>query len=215
MANYKSIAIDGPAASGKSVVGRSLAKKLSYDFLDTGIMYRAITYIIQEKELDPTEASKFFINSDLTIEFANPENRILFQKKDITPFLFSDKIDLEVSKYSKLKLVRKNLVIEQKRIAEKSNIVMVGRDIGTKVLSNANLKIYLDASIEVRAVRRSNEFNALSTEKVKKMIESRDVIDKSRSNSPLVIDKHAFVINTDNISIEQVVEDILSLYKNG
>ena len=96
MANYKSIAIDGPAASGKSVVGRSLAKKLSYDFLDTGIMYRAITYIIQEKELDPTEASKFFINSELTIEFANLENRILFQKKDITPFLFSDKIDLEV-----------------------------------------------------------------------------------------------------------------------
>ena len=92
---------------------------------------------------------------------------------------------------------------------------MVGRDIGTKVLPNADLKIYLDASIEVRAIRRSNEFNALSTEKVKKMIESRDVIDKNRSNSPLVIDKHAFVINTDNISIEQVVEDILSLYKNG
>ena len=214
MIDYKSIAIDGPAASGKSVVGRLLAEKLSYDFLDTGIMYRAVTYIIQETGLNPVEASKFFIESKLVIDFSNLENKIIFKKLDITQFLFSDKIDSQVSDFSKLKSVRKNLVLEQKKISENTNIVMVGRDIGTKVLPNSNLKIYLDASIETRAIRRSKDLNNLSKDKVKKMIESRDILDKNRTNSPLVIDKNAFLVNTDNTTIDQVVNNILNLYKN-
>jgi cytidylate kinase len=214
MIDYKSIAIDGPAASGKSVVGKLLAEKLSYDFLDTGIMYRAVTYIIQETGLNPVEASKFFIESKLVIDFSNLENKIIFKKLDITQFLFSDKIDSQVSDFSKLKSVRKNLVLEQKKISENTNIVMVGRDIGTKVLPNSNLKIYLDASIETRAIRRSKDLNNLSKDKVKKMIESRDILDKNRTNSPLVIDKNAFLVNTDNTTIDQVVNNILNLYKN-
>ena len=214
MIDYKSIAIDGPAASGKSVVGKLLAEKLSYDFLDTGIMYRAVTYIIQETGLNPVEASKFFIESKLVIDFSNLENKIIFKKLDITQFLFSDKIDSQVSDFSKLKSVRKNLVLEQKKISENTNIVMVGRDIGTKVLPNSNLKIYLDASIETRAIRRSKDLNNLSKAKVKKMIESRDILDKNRTNSPLVIDKNAFLVNTDNTTIDQVVNNILNLYKN-
>ncbi len=91
---------------------------------------------------------------------------------------------------------------------------MVGRDIGTKVLPNSNLKIYLDASIETRAIRRSKDLNNLSKAKVKKMIESRDILDKNRTNSPLVIDKNAFLVNTDNTTIDQVVNNILNLYKN-
>ncbi len=214
MIDYKSIAIDGPAASGKSVVGKLLAEKLSYDFLDTGIMYRAVTYIFQETGLNPVEASKFFIESKLVIDFSNLENKIIFKKLDITQFLFSDKIDSQVSDFSKLKSVRKNLVLEQKKISENTNIVMVGRDIGTKVLPNSNLKIYLDASIETRAIRRSKDLNNLSKDKVKKMIESRDILDKNRTNSPLVIDKNAFLVNTDNTTIDQVVNNILNLYKN-
>jgi len=214
MIDYKSIAIDGPAASGKSVVGRLLAEKLSYDFLDTGIMYRAVTYIIQETGLKPAEASKFFIESKLVIDFSNLENKIIFKKLDITQCLFSDKIDSQVSDFSKLKSVRENLVLEQKKISENTNIVMVGRDIGTKVLPNSNLKIYLDASIETRAIRRSKDLNNLSKAKVKKMIESRDILDKNRTNSPLVIDKNAFLVNTDNTTIDQVVNNILNLYKN-
>ena len=210
---YKSIAIDGPAASGKSAVGRLLAEKLSYDFLDTGIMYRAVTYIIQEFQIEPVKASKLFFESKLVIDFSNLNNRIIYQDQDISDFLFTDKIDSEVSGFSKIKSVRENLVFEQKKISNSTNIVMVGRDIGTKVLQNSNLKIYLDASIDVRALRRSKDVENLSKNEVKIMLESRDVIDKNRSNSPLVIDRNASVINTDNLTIDQVVSNILNLYK--
>ena len=210
---YKSIAIDGPAASGKSAVGRLLAEKLSYDFLDTGIMYRAVTYIIQEFQIEPVKASKLFFESKLVIDFSNLNNKIIYQDQDISDFLFTDKIDSEVSEFSKIKSVRENLVFEQKKISNSTNIVMVGRDIGTKVLQNSNLKIYLDASIDVRALRRSKDVENLSKNEVKIMLESRDVIDKNRSNSPLVIDRNASVINTDNLTIDQVVSNILNLYK--
>jgi len=210
---YKSIAIDGPAASGKSAVGRLLAERLSFDFLDTGIMYRAITYITQEFQIEPIEASKLFFNSKLVIEFSDFKNKIIYQEKDISEYLFTDKVDSEVSNFSKIKSVRENLVFEQKKISNSTNIVMVGRDIGTKVLPNCNLKIYLDASIEIRALRRSKDLENLSKDHVKNMIESRDVIDKNRSNSPLFIDKNATVINTDDLSIDQVVANILNLYK--
>ncbi|MBC78972.1 MAG: cytidylate kinase [Chloroflexi bacterium] len=210
---YKSIAIDGPAASGKSAVGRLLAEKLSYDFLDTGIMYRAVTYIIQEFQIEPVKASKLFFESKLVIDFSNLNNKIIYQDQDISDFLFTDKIDSEVSGFSKIKSVRENLVFEQKKISNSTNIVMVGRDIGTKVLQNSNLKIYLDASIDVRALRRSKDVENLSKNEVKIMLESRDVIDKNRSNSPLVIDRNASVINTDNLTIDQVVSNILNLYK--
>jgi len=210
---YKSIAIDGPAASGKSAVGRLLAEKLSYDFLDTGIMYRAVTYIIQEFQIEPVKASKLFFESKLVIDFSNLSNKIIYQDQDISDFLFTDKIDSEVSGFSKIKSVRENLVFEQKKISNSTNIVMVGRDIGTKVLQNSNLKIYLDASIDVRALRRSKDVKNLSKNEVKIMLESRDVIDKNRSNSPLVIDRNASVINTDNLTIDQVVSNILNLYK--
>ncbi len=210
---YKSIAIDGPAASGKSAVGRLLAEKLSYDFLDTGIMYRAVTYIIQEFQIEPIKASKLFFESKLVIDFSNLNNKIIYQDQDISDFLFTDKIDSEVSGFSKIKSVRENLVFEQKKISNSTNIVMVGRDIGTKVLQNSNLKIYLDASIDVRALRRSKDVENLSKNEVKIMLESRDVIDKNRSNSPLVIDRNASVINTDNLTIDQVVSNILNLYK--
>ena len=210
---YKSIAIDGPAASGKSAVGRLLAEKLSYDFLDTGIMYRAVTYIIQEFQIEPVKASKLFFESKLVIDFSNLNNKIIYQDQDISDFLFTDKIDSEVSGFSKIKSVRENLVFEQKKISNSTNIVMVGRDIGTKVLQNSNLKIYLDASIDVRALRRSKDVENLSKNEVKIMLESRDFIDKNRSNSPLVIDRNASVINTDNLTIDQVVSNILNLYK--
>ena len=190
-----------------------MAEKLSYDFLDTGIMYRAVTYIIQEFQIEPVKASKLFFESKLVIDFSNLNNKIIYQDQDISDFLFTDKIDSEVSGFSKIKSVRENLVFEQKKISNSTNIVMVGRDIGTKVLQNSNLKIYLDASIDVRALRRSKDVENLSKNEVKIMLESRDVIDKNRSNSPLVIDRNASVINTDNLTIDQVVSNILNLYK--
>ena len=127
--------------------------------------------------------------------------------------LFTDKIDSKFSDYSKIKLVRENLVLQQKKKSEGTNIVMVGRDIGTKVLPSSDLKIYLDASLEIRAQRRVKDQDELTLEEVKKSLESRDVIDKNRDNSPLIIDKNAYVINTDKLDILEVVDQIITIYK--
>tara|TARA_B100000579_G_scaffold437898_1_gene469766 strand:+ start:109 stop:747 length:639 start_codon:yes stop_codon:yes gene_type:complete len=210
---YKSIAIDGPAASGKSAVGKLLADKLSYSFLDTGIMYRAVTYLVEEINMSPENASTYFKNKQISISFSNLRNQIFYKNTDITDKLFTDKIDSKVSDYSKIKLVRENLVLQQKKISEGTNIVMVGRDIGTKVLPNSDLKIYLDASLEIRSQRRVKDQDELTLEEVKKSLESRDVIDKNRDNSPLIIDKNAYVINTDKLDILEVVDQIITIYK--
>ena len=210
---YKSIAIDGPAASGKSAVGKLLAEKLSYSFLDTGIMYRAVTFLVEEINITPENASSYFKNTEISINLSNLKNQIFYKKTDITDKLFTDKIDSKVSDYSKIKLVRDNLVLEQKKISEGTNIVMVGRDIGTKVLPNSDLKIYLDASLDIRAQRRVKDQDVLTIEEVKKSLESRDVIDKNRDNSPLIIDKNAYVINTDKLDILEVVDQIITIYK--
>lgn len=210
---YKSIAIDGPAASGKSAVGKLLAEKLSYSFLDTGIMYRAVTYLVEEINITPENASSYFKGTQITINLSNLRNQIFYKNNDITDKLFTDKIDSKVSDYSKIKLVRENLVLQQKKIAQATNIVMVGRDIGTKVLPKSDLKIYLDASLETRALRRVKDQTELTIEEVKKSLESRDIIDKNRDNSPLIIDKNAYVINTDKLDISQVVDQIITIYK--
>ena len=210
---YKSIAIDGPAASGKSAVGKLLAEKLSYSFLDTGIMYRAVTYLVEEINITPEKASSYFKGTQITINLSNLRNQIFYKNNDITDKLFTDKIDSKVSDYSKIKLVRENLVLQQKKIAQVTNIVMVGRDIGTKVLPKSDLKIYLDASLETRALRRVKDQTELTIEEVKKSLESRDIIDKNRDNSPLIIDKNAYVINTDKLDISQVVDQIITIYK--
>ena len=210
---YKSIAIDGPAASGKSAVGKLLADKLSYSFLDTGIMYRAVTYLVEEINMSPENASTYFKNKQISISLSKLRNQIFYKNTDITDKLFTDKIDSKVSDYSKIKLVRENLVLQQKKISEGTNIVMVGRDIGTKVLPSSDLKIYLDASLEIRAQRRVKDQDELTLEEVKKSLESRDVIDKNRDNSPLIIDKNAYVINTDKLDILEVVDQIITIYK--
>ena len=210
---YKSIAIDGPAASGKSAVGKLLADKLSYSFLDTGIMYRAVTYLVEEINMSPENASNYFKNKQISISLSKLRNQIYYKNTDITDKLFTDKIDSKVSDYSKIKLVRENLVLQQKKISEGTNIVMVGRDIGTKVLPNSDLKVYLDASLEIRAQRRVKDQDELTLEEVKKSLESRDVIDKNRDNSPLIIDKNAYVINTDKLDILEVVDQIITIYK--
>ena len=209
---YKSIAIDGPAASGKSAVGKLLADKLSYSFLDTGIMYRAVTYLVEEINMSPENASTYFKNKQISISLSDLRNQIFYKNTDITDKLFTDKIDSKVY-YSKIKLVRENLVLQQKKISEGTNIVMVGRDIGTKVLPKSDLKIYLDASLEIRAQRRVKDQDELTLEEVKKSLESRDVIDKNRDNSPLIIDKNAYVINTDKLDILEVVDQIINIYK--
>ena len=211
--NLKSIAIDGPAASGKSAVGKKLSELLNYNFLDTGIMYRAVTYISISELLDPVLVSAYFAKSLLQVKLKGEKNKIHYKNKDITSFLFSDYVDKNVSDISKITRVRKNLVKEQINISKINNIVMVGRDIGTIVLPNSNLKIYLDASIDIRAKRRSKELG-LNTLDVEKKIKLRDVVDSNRKNSPLTIDKDAHLINTDLLNIDEVVIKIKELLED-
>lgn len=211
--NLKSIAIDGPAASGKSAVGKKLSELINYDFLDTGIMYRAVTYISISELLDPVLVSAYFAKSLLQVKLKGEKNKIHYKNKDITSFLFSDSVDKYVSDISKITRVRKNLVKEQINISKINNIVMVGRDIGTIVLPNSNLKIYLDASIDIRAKRRSKELG-LNTLDVEKKIKLRDVVDSNRKNSPLTIDKDAHLINTDLLNVDEVVIKIKELLED-
>ena len=211
--NLRSIAIDGPAASGKSVVGKKLSELINYEFLDTGIMYRAVTYVSKSESINPILVSNYFKEKTIEIIFDDKNNKIYYKKNEITNSLFSDLVDTNVSEISKIIEVRKNLVIEQRKISEANNIVMVGRDIGTIVLPKSELKVYLDASIAVRAKRRSDELG-LDSSDMEKKLKSRDITDSSRKNSPLRIDEDAHFINTDNLNIDQVVMMIKDLIPN-
>ena len=211
--NFRSIAIDGPAASGKSVVGKKLSELINYEFLDTGIMYRAVTYVSKTESIDPILVSNYFKEKIIEVIFDDKNNKIYYKKNEITNSLFSDLVDTNVSEISKIIEVRRNLVIEQRKISETNNIVMVGRDIGTIVLPNSQLKVYLDASIAVRAKRRSEELGLESSD-IEKKLKSRDITDSSRKNSPLRIDEDAHFINTDNLNIAQVVMMIKDLIPN-
>ena len=211
--NFRSIAIDGPAASGKSVVGKKLSELINYEFLDTGIMYRAVTYVSKTESIDPILVSNYFKEKIIEVIFEDKNNKIYYKKNEITNSLFSDLVDTNVSEISKIIEVRKNLVIEQRKISESNSIVMVGRDIGTIVLPKSELKVYLDASIAVRAKRRSEELG-LDSSDIEKKLKSRDITDSSRKNSPLRIDEDAHLINTDNLNIDQVVMMIKDLIPN-
>ena len=211
--NFRSIAIDGPAASGKSVVGKKLSELINYEFLDTGIMYRAVTYVSKTESIDPILVSNYFKEKIIEVIFDDKNNKIYYKKNEITNSLFSDLVDSNVSEISKIIEVRRNLVIEQRKISESNSIVMVGRDIGTIVLPKSELKVYLDASIAVRAKRRSEELG-LDSSDIEKKLKSRDITDSSRKNSPLRIDEDAHFINTDNLNIAQVVMMIKDLIPN-
>tara|TARA_Y100000817_G_scaffold313176_1_gene308695 strand:- start:5355 stop:6020 length:666 start_codon:yes stop_codon:yes gene_type:complete len=215
------IAIDGPAASGKSVVGHLLSKKLDYLFLDTGLMYRAATKIISDHNLllDDLENIKLLIK-DSTFELVDNSGhpRLLVNSKDLTDSLKTIQIDRNVSTISKIPEVRNILVSHQRTIASNDNIVMVGRDIGSIVLPNANLKIYLDASVEVRAKRRLNDkkqnFSPNDFDIIKHDLIQRDKTDSTREHSPLMIPKGSIVIDTSDLNISEVIESILKELKN-
>lgn len=220
MSHYVSIAIDGPAASGKSSVGLELSKRLGYLFLDTGVMYRAVTWAALQKRIeinDEEKVSKF--TSQLVIKINQPSlndgrtNDICVDGIDITRRITDKNVNENVSQVSKYKEVRNSLTIQQQEIAQNGNIVMVGRDIGTVVLPNADYKFFLNASTQERAKRRHLEEIRKGGKPVFEEIQSniieRDRIDTTRILAPLIPAKDAHIINTDYKTIEQVVEEIL------
>ena len=213
----RQISIDGPAASGKTSIGRKVSSHLNCRFLDTGLMYRAATWIVIENKIDIANETKIVEavkNSNFSINSNLKKDSLLIDGYDVISELRTSKIDKYVSQISKFLEVRKILVSQQRNIAESGNIVMVGRDIGSVVLPNADIKIYLDASSEVRAQRRYEETKhntELSFEEIKQDLEKRDIIDSNREVSPLTIPEDATVVNTDHLTISQVVRKIISI----
>jgi cytidylate kinase len=209
------IAIDGPAGSGKSTTAKLLAKKLGYLYIDTGAMYRAVTlYAIKNNLLDD-EKKIIDLASQLDIElkFEDGQTKVSVNGKDVTEEIRSLEVNQNVSPVSKIEGVRKILVQKQKEMGKNGGVVMEGRDITTVVFPNADVKIYLTATIDERARRRALEFaqkgQQVDIEQVKQNILDRDRIDSSRDVSPLTKSPDAIEIDTSNLSIEQQVEQIL------
>ena len=215
------IAIDGPVASGKTAVGRGVATALKWNFLDTGLMYRAATRSILDSGISFEEDSSIIETVKITsIEFESfrGSEKILINGIDKTSTLKTPEIDKAVSIISKIPEVRKELVRQQRNIASQGPIVMVGRDIGSVVLPEATLRIYLDASIAIRAKRRYEEQIAsedqLSLNDVRVDLERRDLIDTQREDSPLIKDDFYTIIDTTSTNLEGVIDEIISIYRS-
>ena len=216
------ITIDGPVASGKTAVGRALARRIPARFLDTGMMYRAVTWATIQQNIDlNNKADLAELTKSLSIEviLEDGDQVLKVDGTDITDELRNSDIESNVSKISQVGAVRHELVDQQRAIASTGDIVMVGRDIGTVVIPDADLKIYLDASIQIRAKRRHDEMRRkgqrIDLEKLVEEITTRDNMDSNREDSPLVSAEDAVIINTDRLRIDQVVNLILeSIHKS-
>lgn len=214
--NYK-IAIDGPAGAGKSTIAKQLAFKFNYLYIDSGAMYRCVTlFMLQNKLFNLNESKLTRLLKKIKINFAykNKElsQRVFLNDVDVSKKIRSSEINGRVSEVAAIKSVREEMVKRQKNFGEIKSVVMDGRDIGTVVFPNANLKIYLTASAEVRAQRRLKDFKAIGEKKDIQIliheIQSRDNYDSSRNISPLTKAQGALVIDCSNLSITQVLEKI-------
>lgn len=214
--------MDGSAASGKSTIGRLLAEKLGYLFLDTGVMYRALALAAIERGIDPADASalgKLARSVRIDVRLAPPGSSdgtaVLLDGVDVTSRLRSPAVEEAVSLVSRVPAVREALVQRQREIARRGDIVMAGRDIGTVVLPGADLKIYLDASLEERARRRYAEFTSMGRDVTRQMVlddlRRRDHIDSRRAVSPLRPAEDAVIIDTSGLTQEDVLDQVLRL----
>ncbi|HZD55804.1 MAG TPA: (d)CMP kinase [Anaerolineales bacterium] len=221
----KIIAIDGPAASGKSTIGKKLADHFGYLYFDTGVMYRAVTLAALRRGLNlENEIAITRLAEELRIDVSLPsaENGrsydVLLDSEDVTKKIFQPEIDKNVSVISAYPGVRRALTAQQRRVGLRGEVVMVGRDIGTVVLPEADLKVYLDASVEERARRRYLEYQMhgepASMEEITKSMRKRDRIDSTREAAPLKLARDAVRINTDGLNIDQVL-DRLKLLAEG
>ncbi len=215
------ITIDGPAGTGKSTTARKVSEALGYSLLDTGAMYRAITSGIIEHKIDhqnPEELKKFLTEYPLKIVKRFGERRFFIGSVDVTDKIRSNEVTSLVSTIASYPDVRAALVPLQRQAVSGINAVCEGRDMGTTVYPDADLKVYLTANLDVRAQRRYLELKQLgrldgqdSLEEVKKSINNRDTIDSTREHSPLKPAADAVLIDTSTLSLQQVVDQIINL----
>jgi cytidylate kinase len=218
------IAIDGPAASGKSTLGFRVAEALGYLFFDTGLMYRAVTWLALERGLDLNDESAVTqLAEEVPIEVAAPsfmdgrQCDVVVDGHDITWEIRDPLVDANVSTVSAYPGVRRALSMQQRRIGMLGHVVMVGRDIGTVVMPEADLKIYLDASAEQRARRRFDEViargGAVDYNVTLEKVRDRDRIDSTRAVAPLRPADDALIVDSDQLDADQVFEKVMALCK--
>jgi cytidylate kinase len=218
------IALDGPAASGKSTLGQTLANALGYLFFDTGVLYRAITWIALQQHLNlQDEAAVTKLAQDAQIDIRPPSQKdgraydVILGERDVTWDIRDGQVDANVSVVAAYAGVRQALTDQQRRIGMRGKVVMVGRDIGTVVLQEADLKIYLDASAEERAKRRFDEILARGEpaqyKEILHNVIERDRIDSTRAVAPLRPAQDAVIIDSDKMNASQVYELVMGLCK--
>lgn len=214
------IAIDGPAGAGKSTIAKLIAKNLSYVYVDTGAMYRAVAIYFMDNKVsadDEKKINEMIDNVDIKIEYKDKSQQVILNGTNVTGRLRTEEVGKMASKTSAYKKVREKLVFLQQKLAKTTSVVMDGRDIGTKVLPDAFLKIYLTASPEARAERRYDELiqkgEKCDFDTILKDIKMRDEQDMTRKESPLTKAADAVLVDSSHMTIEEVVNKILELVK--
>lgn len=217
-----SIAIDGPAGAGKSTIAKELAKRLSFVYIDTGAMYRAIGLYLLRKGIAPEDeasVAKACEEIQISISYENGVQQVFLNGENVSQEIRREEVGKMASEGAKNQKVREKLVELQRELASQADVVMDGRDIGTCVLPNANVKIYLTASVHTRALRRYKEYiekgQEITLEKVEADIEKRDYQDMNREISPLRQAEDAVLLDSSDMGIEEVLETMISIYEKN
>ena len=212
------VAVDGPAGAGKSSISKIVAKKLGYLYIDTGAMYRSVTWAVLHNHIDvnnQTAVEALLPELDLTMEASDDSCKVFIAGQDVTNFIRTPQVNNAVSIVASYKGVRQYLVERQRLMAEAGGVILDGRDIGSVVLPNAELKIYLTASVEARAMRRYLEVkgtvNEQTLEDIKESVMQRDDMDKNRKESPLIQVEDAVLVDSSEMTFDETVEHILHL----
>lgn len=212
------VAVDGPAGAGKSSISKIVAKKLGYLYIDTGAMYRSVTWAVLHNHIDVNNqkaVEALLPELDLTMEASDDSCKVFIAGQDVTDFIRTPQVNNAVSIVASYKGVRQYLVERQRLMAEAGGVILDGRDIGSVVLPNAELKIYLTASVEARAMRRYLEVkgtvNEQTLEDIKDSVMQRDDMDKNRKESPLIQVEGAVLVDSSEMTFDETVEHILHL----
>ena len=216
------IAIDGPSGAGKSTMAKLVSQKLGIMYLDTGAMYRALALKAIRQNIDTNDSEKvleLLSDFNISIKYENGSQKVILNGEDVSDKIRTDEVSMGASNVSAIPAVRKRLVELQQKMASNTSVVMDGRDIGTHVLPNADVKIFLTASVAQRALRRYNEQKdkgilKKSLEEIEKEIEIRDYNDSHRAASPLKQADDAVLLDTSNYTIEESVEKILEIIRS-
>lgn len=211
------IAIDGPSGVGKSTIAKNIANKIDYLFINTGLMYRAISYFCLENKININNEEEVVHNLNKIDLELQPQEQVILNNNNITSFLRNDNVSIAASIVASYKEVRKFCVLKQQKYTEKKGVVMEGRDIGSVVIPNSELKIFLTARSDIRIKRRIAQLKdnhvKYDEKSVSENLKKRDEFDENRENDPLFKVPDAIEIDTSNISIEEVQNRILKLFE--